>query len=260
MTVQTNPESLVKHLNKANPNTLADQHRLIGFGDLVRRFSVRLRRQAAPVNTANVVSDYDLAANGIIFLPDDAKAKTISRVYGRANGNSIALGELTVDAYGTTPATTHCAVTPAGNIAFLGTDAWTDVDVEYTPEDQDIVELTLPVVAATGICTIPVAIAGVLGAGQNATVAKNVSNNVAGAAGVNMLLEAESLVGGVTGKFIVLKPSASLPGATKEANLDGTKMQVLFKVSDAVTSCRVKLGVFKSTDLNALLEAASPLF
>lgn len=256
MTISTLPQSLKNQLNNASPAQLADMLRAIGYGDIVRRMSATLRRQAAPANTANVLSSYDLAINGVIVLPDDAKAKAISRAYARAG--SAAPGELTIDApaRGTFPTITtlHAAVTPAGNIATLGSDAWTDLDIVYEMADQDVVELTLPVVPGTGILTIPAAYAGVAGSGVNTTLVKDTVNNVAGAKGVNMLMEVEVLAGGATGKCIVLVPGGTNP-ASGYANLDVTKSMVYFHAADAVTQARVKLGVFRTIDLNALLEA-----
>ena len=52
-----------------------------------------------------------------------------------------ATGEFTPQAYGTTPATTQCAVTPCGDIGFLLADLPTDFDVVFTPEKGDVVEL-----------------------------------------------------------------------------------------------------------------------
>jgi hypothetical protein len=148
-------------------------------------------------------------------------------------------------------------VTPAGNLATLDADAWTDLDVEYTPAVQDVVEMTLPVVPGTGVLTIPAAFAGVAGSGQNATIVKDASNNIANAVGVNMLMEVEALAGtSGTGKLVVLVPGGTNP-ASGYANLDLTKSLVYFHTADAITSARVKLGVFSSIDLNALLEAAS---
>jgi hypothetical protein len=253
MSININSLALAKALNDTQPAQLSDMLRTIGLGSFLRRASATLRRQNPNLQAAGVASAYDLATLQTLVLPDDAKAKSISRAFGRVNGNSITLGELTVAGVAATPTTGQIGVSPAGNIVFLGTDLWSDVDVDYTPADQDVVELTLPVVSS--VLTIPSQYAGTAGSGSPATGVANVSNNVAGAVGVNMLMEVESLVGTVTGKFIVVAPSASAPGTTKEACLSGTKGTVLFKSSDAVTSARVKLGVFRAIDMNALLEA-----
>jgi|HubBroStandDraft_5_1064220.scaffolds.fasta_scaffold74692_2 hypothetical protein len=248
-----------QRLDQANPDTLADQLRAIGLGHLVREQRATLRRQNPNAQAAGVASSYDLATLQALFLPDDAKAFAISAAYARANSGSVANGPLTVAAFQATPTTTQVGISPAGNIVFLGSDEYTDVDVEYTSYNMDVVELTLNVVAATGVCAIPTVYAGTAGAGTPATALPNVPNNVPNAAGVVILLEAEALVGTTTGKKIVLAPAASAPATTK-ACLDTTKKQVFFATADAVTSARIKIGVFPSVDRNAVLEAQSALF
>ena len=147
-----------------------------------------------------------------------------------ANVTSFATG-------GTGPGAGHIGVSPSGDIVANATDAWTSLDVTYIPDHNDCIEYAaLSVVAASGICALPVA---------------------ATTQGVVMLMEAESLAGTVTGKFAILPPSASNPGATKQCNLTAIKTGVLFKASDAVTSARIKLGLVSAVNQNQLLEAAS---
>jgi hypothetical protein len=264
MTISTLAQGLVARLNAAGPNTIADVLRLIGFGTLLRQQRVGLRR-ANPFGAA--ANPYVVAAGvKVITLPDAAKAFSISRVYARAQDASTstgAVGEMTVKTpYFTTATTGTVGVTPSGDLMFLTTDAYNDVDIDYDVIKQDIYELVLPVVPGTGICTIPAKYAGAAAPGTNL------------APGVVSLLEAESLVGTVIGKFGVLAPS-TLPTTTAQANLSANKMTVLFKVSDAVSSCRVKIGVAAGSiaypnggqpagvggvDLNAALEAVSTNF
>jgi hypothetical protein len=258
MTISTVQNSLAQRLNAMMPGSMADQHRVIGFGDLVRRQRTELRRQNPNAFAAGVASVYNLATLQVLVLPDDAKAHTLVRVYARAGTGTK--GELTPLSPNTTPAAHQPAVTPNGDIGFLATDAYTDVDIEYSPVDYDVVELTLPVVPGTGVCTIPAKYAGTAGAGTNASSLPNVSSYAGGAAGVALLMEAEALQGTTTGKKVVLAPAAAVPGTAGEASLDTTKSLVYFTIADAVTQARVKLGVFRSYDLNALLEAVSSDF
>ena len=241
----------------------AGQQTGIAFGTFVRNMHVALRC-VNPGLAAN--SPYDLATLAAIVLPDDAKALKIARAYGRLAGSATS-GELSVQAYGATPTGGQIAVSPAGNIVVLATDLWTNIDIEYEPEKMDVVELTLPVVAGTGVCVLPITTDPRLGGGlpaQPATpsTAAIATTMVTGGAVVR-LMEAEVLTGGVTGKFIVIAEATAAPGTTKQASLDLPKANVRFKVSDAVTSCRVKLGVAcrsqfsgqGTPDVDALLNA-----
>jgi hypothetical protein len=259
MSLNISATALAAALSTANPTQVADMLRTIGFGAVTRRQSAKLRRQNPNAQAAGVASSYDLATLQAIFLPDDAKAKVIQRVTARA-ANTGATGELSIQAYGVTPTTGQVAVSPCGNIVFLATDAYTDVDIDYTPEDLDIQELILPVVPATGVCLLPVAsYAGTAGSGTPTTLTPNVVNNVANANGVYLLLEAEALAGTTIGKKIVVAPAASAP-STGRACLNVTKSQVFFATADAVTQARVKFGYFRAIDLNALLEANCNFF
>lgn len=226
-------------LNVANPQNLADLLRQMGLGDLLRSLPVTLRRQA-PVPSA--LANYGIAGgtNDVIVLPDNAKAAMILRATVRTGSTT---DELTFNAFGATPATTTCSVSPCGDITFNhGTDAITDVDVTYLPEKGVVVEGTFT--PATGVCTLP------------SSWTK---------AGVILLLEAEVLAGSVTGKKKILVPlaggGAGLP-ATTAAQLTLNKTTVSFNnATDAPTSCRVRClvaqGFGTSIDSNAALQATA---
>lgn len=231
MSLTSNPTSLKAQLNNANPSTLPSGLQLLKVGDLLAALPARLFRK----NPA--AASYNLATVEAIGLPEGAHAATILRAYARASGGGT-LGELAVQAYGATPADGQIAVAPNGEIVVVASAAYTDVDVEYVPEAYDVVELTLPVTSSDA--TIPAAYTAAPG-------------------GVLFLLEAESLAGTVTGDFIVMVPSDSAPGTTKQANLKLAKGIVKFKASDAVTSCRLKFAVVPATKVAELLEAQSTI-
>lgn len=254
--------TLKQRLDVADPNTLSSAFAALKVGTVLRRMKVALRRQnpfAAPGNYyAGIVGAGGAAAATyhVITLPDDAKAMSVdigdmSTTNGAAYVRSQDASETTggTGAYtfkapsGTTPTTGTVGVSPSGDIVFLATDAVNDVDLVYSVCVQDVVELVLNVVPGTGVCAIPTSIAPA-GPGK------------AGLGGVLMLMEAESLAGTLVQKMHVLTPAAGAP-ATTNARLDVAKANVQFAVADAVTSCRVKLGVVPSVDVNALLEGAS---
>jgi len=242
-----------QRLDQADLNTMADHARALGLGTVVRRMRVALRRVSPFAQPAN---PYAPAGLNVITLPDDAKASAV--FIGDSNTTNGAAWARTLDAststgttgaftaklpWGTTPTTQTVGVLPTGDIAFLGTDAPNDVDLEYEVAMQDVVELFLNVVPGTGVCAIPAKYAPA-GPGK------------AGLGGTLTLMEAESLTGTLVRKMIVLVPAAGAP-ATTQARLDVAKANVQFAVADAVTSCRVKLGVVPAIDVNAVLEATS---
>jgi len=230
-------------LNNANASEIASMLQKIRFGDFVRGMPIKLVKKNVDTMVASL---HDLATVDSIVLPDDAKANTIVRAYARATAAAGTLGELAAQAFGTTPADAQIAVSPSGNIVLLAASRYTDVDVEYIPERQDILEMTLPVVAASGVLTLPSTLnLTPLAAGQTAI-----------ANGYASLLEAEVTVGGVLGKRIVLVPGAANP-ATGNARFNLAKTVVQFTIADAVTQARVKLGVAPGTDLDAILTLAS---
>lgn len=226
----TNKDSL----NRANPNVIADLMRLIAIGSLLRGQIPQVKRAlnmdalgARPEN----VSTLD------VFVPEDgAQGCTVLRATARAGGVT---GELAPQVYGTTPATGQIAVAPNGSIVTLAADAITDLDVTYTPERGDVVELELPVNVATGACALPAQI----------TSRKVIA-----------LLEAEVLTGTVTGRKLILIPASSAP-ATTQARLSLPKTVVHFNAAtDAPTSARLKLLVAAEVDLDAVLSAAAEAY
>lgn len=231
MAITTLANSLKNVLNQANPNALADAFRVLGVGSFVRALPTTLRLKNMATAPANPYVGATLQA---LTLPDDAKANSIFRAFART-GTATAT-ELAAQAYGTTPGTGQIAVAPNGDIVTLAADAWTNVDVVYLPEKCDAIELTLPVVPGTGVCALPAAVT---------------------ALGVVAMFEAEALAGTLTGKKIILVPGSAAP-ATTLAKLDLAHSQAKFAVADAVTSCRVKLGIASSIDVDALLTAVSP--
>lgn len=217
-----------EQLNQANLNQLADFLRDFKFGDILRALPACLRKKAT---VAGGASNYNLATVNVLVLPADAKASVIHRATIRAGGVT---GESTPQAFGTTPATTQCAVTPCGDIAFVAADAPSDFDVVYTPEKGDVYELNLDCVAS--VATIP------------ATYT---------ARGVVLLMEAEATAAAVAGKKIVLAPGAGAP-ATTQARLNAAKTTVTFNNgTDAVTKCRVKILVAAAADTDTKLQATA---
>jgi len=227
MTLAISSTSLKSRMDGAQPNTIADAFRIVQIGSVLRALLTSLRKKN-PV--AAGASPYDLATLHVVQLPDDAKAHSISRAYVRAGGVT---GELAVVAPGVTPTTGQCAVTPAGNLAFLAADAITNVDAVYQPEKYDAFEATLTVTA--NVLTLPPGLV---------------------ARGVVSLMEAEGTLGTAAGKKIVLVPGAGAPAAG-QARLNIAKSTVTFAVADAITQARVKFAVASLTDVDALLEAAS---
>lgn len=218
---------LRESLDRANLNTLADQFRIIKLGQTMRQDFKTTKRKLNPDGAG--VNAEDLATLDSIVLPDDAKAGTILRAFARAAGTGTP-GELTVDPRHTTPGAGDIAISPAGNLVFLASEVWTDVDVEYLPERGDVaVTAILPV--ATNVLTLPTALFG------NALV----------------LLRADAQVGSSTGRKIVLAPGAGGPAAGQvRLNILGTT--VTFAGADAVTSAIITVLVDAAVDLDALLE------
>lgn len=210
-----------EQLSKANANSIASLLQEFSFGDFMRSMCTFLRGKSAAVDP------YNLATVVVIKLPDDAKAAVIHRATGKTGTTT---GEFTPVAYGTTPSTTQCAVTPCGDIAFLGTDAPATLDVVYQPEKGDVQSFTLPVSSNAAAIPAPYA------------------------SRVILLLEAEVLTGTDPGKKIVQVPSGSAAG-TNSARLDIAKTNVKFDSADAATSARVKLLLAPAVDVDALFSA-----
>ncbi len=231
MTVSTLATSTKNLLNQCNATILADLLRTLGFGNLLRWMPVSLRMAAPAAAAAN---PYLSATPLSITLPDDAKAAQIISAYARAGTGTK--GPLTVST-SQTPAAGSVGISNSGDLILNETDAFTSVDITYTPERQECVEVTVPCIAASGVAAIPAYLT---------------------ARGVVTLMEAEILVGTLTGAKIVTAPAATAP-ATTIARLNFAKTSVFFAVADAATSVRLKLGVASATDANAVLEAAASL-
>jgi hypothetical protein len=237
MALTANATSLRLALNGASPGQLPDMLRTMAFGDMMRQSLPCALRNQNVDTAANDPPPYQIATLASLQLPDSCKAHTILRAYARAGTGTK--GELTVSAYGVTPTATHVAVAPNGDLVFLEADEYTNVDVVYMPEKCDVVELVLPVVPGTGVCALPAAITKI---------------------GVVLLMEAQQLVGTVTttaGGTAILIPGGT--PATTQAALDLAKANVQFLIADAVSSCRLKLGLVSAVDVNALLEGSSAL-
>ena len=215
--------SLREVLNDITPHNLAEYLAQLDLGDVLVSLPTALR------NKVPAADAYALATLQVVKLPDNAKASVILRATGRTGTTT---GEFAAQAFGATPTTGQVAVTPAGDIAFLGTDAVTLADVVYVPEKGKVVEITLPV--ASNVLTLPTSLSAVL------------------------LLEAEATEATSTGKKIPLVPGAGAPSAG-QARLNVAKTTVTFNGTDAVTKARVKVLVVPDADVSALL-AASPSF
>jgi hypothetical protein len=205
-------------LNQSNPNKVASLLEKLDLGNVLRALPARLTK-AVPA-----LSPFQLGTLQSFTLPDDAKASFIFRAYSRAA--TAGSGELTIVAYGTTPATGQIAVAPNGDIVVLAADAHLSVDIEYLPMYYDVLELSQVNVVSDAV-VLPTTVTPLL------------------------LLEAEALVGTAPGKKIILTPGAS-PAAGR-ARINAAKTQVLFNSTDAITSAKLKLAVAPATDLNALL-------
>jgi len=220
--ITTSDKSIKSILNLANPSVLADLLRKIKVGDVLRSMNASLFSKLPAADGSQ------LAVLFAIVLPEDAKALHIVRAYAKTG--TAGVGELTVVAYGVTPASGEIAVAPNGDIVTLAADALTSVDLTYTPAVQDVKEMLLPV--AAGVLLLPAGVLSVL----EATVTK-VSAGLA------------------TGKKVVLVPGAA--PAAGEAALTLAKDEVLFAVADNATEALVKVGVVPATDVNVLLETES---
>jgi hypothetical protein len=210
-------------LNRANPNTIADQLRNLELGAVLGAILPQqlVKQDFVADGTINLTNYLDLV------LPDNAKAISVIHNYVRAGATGkfgVSYTSDTDDA----PATTTYWVTKAGDIRTLASDAVTDMDILYQPLRGDVYELVLPI--ATGIVTIPTELV---------------------TRGVLLLEEAEILAGTTLGGKTVIAEAAttSLPATTK-ACLDLAHAYVLFNnATDAGTRCRVKLLVAAEQNL-----------
>jgi len=222
-------ETIKQSINRADLNTLADELRKLGFGDMLRALPTTLRRKATAASPDHPVTEF------AIVLPADAKAESIVRAYAIAGAGT--LGPLAIVADGAVPAAGECSVAPNGDLVFAAADAWTSVDVTYQPVKADQFTFTGPVVPGTGEMALPVP---------------------ATAAGVVALQSANALVGTSTGVKAVAANGAA-PAAGK-ANLSLAKSQVQFAVADAVSSATVVLSLVAAIDVDAVLESTNTSF
>jgi hypothetical protein len=211
-------ETLREATTRANPNLLCDILRGLAIGDILTQRVPRILRGQVPL-----VSDVILAAPLTcerIRLPDACKASRIRRAWARAGGGT--LGEMTIQGLNANPGANAIAVAPNGDIVTRHADLYTSLDVEYEPVIGKLITLTnVPVVAATGVCTLPTPI-----------VAKH----------PHLLVSAVSKTGGLVATMTTTWRAAAAPATTFAClNLVGTI--VYFAVADAVTSCDLTLMV-----------------
>lgn len=220
----------INSLNRASPDTLPDQLRVLELGNLLAGQIPQVARGLNMV--AKGVSLYNISTVQV-FAPEGHQAgAAILRATVTAGGVT---GELTPVAYGATPATTQIAVAPNGSIVTLAADAITGLDVTYIPERGDVVEFTATVVADA------VVLSRFLGLKNDGTTPRKAV----------MVLEVDALAGAVVGKTRILVPGAA--PATTQSRLNVAKDSVLFAAADAVTKARVKVLVTAAADLTNYL-------
>jgi hypothetical protein len=244
-------ESLREYFDRAPVGSLADAFRAIGLGDVLRAMPVHL--QGVSAGTTGACAQ-QLSTLGTVVLPENAKAAVIHRCTVHANTGSVANGEYTIEAYGTTPATTQVAVAPNGDIVFLGSDGVTSADIIYTPYKGDV--LGQPANSKYGVQSVPLT---VLSTGQALlpTALQGFTK---------LLLQANVLTagsGGVTGQKIILVPAAAAVASTKAALSQDGKSVWFNHATDLALTATVDLLVYtgygnpQGFDLNALLEAVN---
>lgn len=225
--------TLKEAASRANPNSLADILRKVDLGALLRGQIPQTLRQRTPDGG----NTEQLATLESLQLPLDARASVIHRAQCRSGTGA---GELTVKSYGTTPGSGEIAVAPNGDIVLLAADANEGVDVVFTPERGEVVELGPLSCGTDSVLHIPQTYVD---------------------RGVIVLLEANAVEAAVgkTGKKIVLVPG-SAPATTK-VNLDLAKSKVQFNdATDAVTLATAKILVKPlSADLDDNLEAETAI-
>lgn len=217
---------LTDSLNRANPNTLADQFRLIKLGQTIRQ-DIKVSLRGLDADAAGSAAE-DLSTLDSIVLPDDAKAGTIFRAFAKVGGSGT--GEMTVVGRHVTPTSGEIAIAPSGNIVLLAADAITSVDIEYLPERGDV-EVVVELDLDTSVLTLPTAFSG----------------------NVMALLRADATAAGVTGRKNIFTQASGLPAAG-QARLNVAGTTVSFGAADSVTRAVVTLLVNAAADLNALLE------
>lgn len=219
-------EILKDSINRANPNTLADELRSLKFGDVLAALPVSLRKASGAASDSVAA-----AAFATVGQQSFARAALIASAHARAGAGTP--GALSPVAY-PPAAPNDIAIAPNGDVVTLAADAWTDLDVTYLVEKGDVVQVDIPVVPATGVGTVP---ANLL------------------ARGLVLLIDATATAGTVTGAKEIVAPGG--PPAAGEANLTAAKGSVGFAVADAVTSATVTLLVASAVDVSAALAAPS---
>jgi hypothetical protein len=120
--------------DQANPNTIADLLRAIGFGNVL----AGLRRQVIRAS---------LSSHKLV-LPNIMKCQRLVGVYARVGTGTP--GAQSIQTVGATPSAGQVAQTHTGDVLFASADAWTEVDVEYEPVLGEVVSLSSkPVVSNT---------------------------------------------------------------------------------------------------------------
>jgi hypothetical protein len=211
-----------EYVNAAQPNQLPDIFRVMKIGTVLLKGKKRTLRAQVP------------DANGVIVLPNEAKARVAVNGWARSATGGGTLGNLVAVAYGATPIDSQIGVNAAGNILVRAANIYTSVDVSYYPVDGEVVTVDIPVVAATNAATIPV-----------------------GYTPLVQLCSCEAVQGLLLGTKTVLAPGAGVPAATQvRPNLALTTLT--FAAADAVTVCRATFIKGLDFDLSSMLTASVP--
>ncbi len=222
-------ETLRSTFNRGSLSTLADALRLIKFGDVLDSLAATLRR-------SGTVASAGVDAGALVTAAQQADVPALGVLSAYARSGAGAAGPL-AQAAAYPPVAGEVGVAPNGAVVTAAADAWTSVDVVYLPAKGDVVEVTVSVVPGTGVAAIPPSVA---------------------AAGMVMLLDAESLAGGFTGAAEVLEPGAGAPAAG-QARLNLALTGVTFAAADAVTQARLRVLVCSAQELSAQLAGQSTL-
>lgn len=216
-------------LNRANSSTIATHLQKAQLGTVVAGHVPQQISGAVPALQTNELSTV-LGLN----LPYTSRARRVIAATVRTVGSGSVLGELTPINKDVTPSTGQVGVTPSGDIAFLGTDDATKVDVVYQPIAGEVVDWTGP--APAGVMTLPAWI-----------IARNPL----------LLLEATPTVATIGGRKIILAPAAAVVATTKAAlAIDRTKVYFNY-ATDVVTYATVKLLLTPETPLVTALAASA---
>lgn len=210
--------------NRADLNVLADMFRAFKLGDMIRALPTYLRKATTALSSSVVAT-----ARVVSSQSQEAPAAQILSAYARAGAG--APGALAIVAT-VPPAAGQVSIAPNGSLLTATADAWTDLDIAYTPEKGEVLSFSLPVVANT--LTLP----------------SSVTDR-----GAVLLLSANATAGTVTGQKIIVAPGTA-PAATQSA-LNAAKTTVAFNAADAVTQATVTLLVASAADVSALLSQDS---